>query len=444
MKIKNINKYLILALIAVIVGACTSTEVDSKFDQTPTERLNARKVELNDLLLSSELGWKAVYYTDSTQLGGFTHVFKFLPEGKVDMASDFDDDTTIHRSQYDIQVGSTVSLVFTTNNRIHLLSDAANFPTASLLGKGYLGDFQFYYYGQENGEIIFRTNRNGHELRFVKATADDWTNLAGGVVTNQNITGDATSPLFRLVEINDGSSVQQYNFDFNAAARFGIAESLTSNDSFNLALSYTPTGAVVKPAVVVKGQKLTNFVYDAATSNFVATGTGGVTATIKFTNTPPILTDDYKMMLPGRAANRFGYYPDDYIEDAPTNSVLFYEELENINASLPAGQSISSIQLYTNHALGNFIYYTFVGRAAIFHYVDVIEDAAGKKVILKHKSWNGNTTVAAPPFLASFDSHLTDPNGIYVKQENFKLGYTNIIYTLTSSSSSFRMSVWQL
>ena len=80
------------------------------------------------------------------------------------MASDFDTDTDIYKSQYEIQLGSTVSLVFTTKNRIHLLSDSNNSSYYSLEGKGYLGDFQFLYYGQENGEIVFKTNRTVKEF----------------------------------------------------------------------------------------------------------------------------------------------------------------------------------------------------------------------------------------------------------------------------------------
>ena len=157
MKTKNIFKYLMLIFLAVQLNSCVSTDAEQKFDESPTERLNKQKKELNDLLLSSENGWKAVYYTDDSQLGGFTHLFKFLPDGKVDMASDFDADTDIHNSQYEIQLGSTVSVVFTTKNKIHLLSDANNSPLAA--GKGFLGDFQFLYYGQENGDLVFRTNR---------------------------------------------------------------------------------------------------------------------------------------------------------------------------------------------------------------------------------------------------------------------------------------------
>lgn len=446
MKVKNIFSYLLVALLALQLVACSSTDAEQKFDQTPTERLNAQKKELNDLLLSSEYGWKAIYFTDSTQLGGFTHLFKFLPNGKVDMASDFDTDTAVYNSQYDIQLGSTVSLVFTTANRIHLLSDSNSFPSAALRGKGYLGDFQFLYYGQEKGDIIFRTNRTVQELRFVKATAQDWIDLPKNAVTLSTINGTPTSPLFRLLVTNDGTATHNFDFDFNSNARFGEAISLDPaySESYNFGFYYTPTAAVAKPAVIVKGQKLTNFIYDSASDNFIATGTDGVSATIKFTNTPPRLTDDYKILLPGKVFANFGYYVGDYTEGASTNSQLFVNKLAGINAKLPKGVTIESVQIYLNHSLGNFIYYTFAGSPALFHYIDVVEDAAGKKIILKHKSWNGNTTAATPAFLADFDKNLVDPNGIYVKKESFKLSYTNTVYTFTSSSSSFRMTTWQL
>ncbi|MCD0476379.1 DUF4302 domain-containing protein [Flavobacterium sp. EDS] len=446
MKIKNIFSYLIVAIFALQLVACTNTDTEQKFDQTPTERTNAQKKELNDLLLSSEYGWKAIYFTDSTQLGGFTHLFKFLPNGKVNMASDFNTDTKMYNSQYEIQLGSTVSVVFTTASRIHLLSDSNNFPTAALRGKGYLGDFQFLYYGQDKEDIIFRTNRTVQELRFVKATAEDWSDLNKNAITLNNINGTATSPLFRLLVTNDGTATHNFDFDFNTNARFGEATSLdpTYDESYNFGFSYTPTGAIAKPAVVVKGQKLANFIFDSVNNSFVATGSDGVSATIKYTNTPPTLTDDYKVLLPGKVGARFGYFPDDLTAGASTNSQFFIDELAKINASLPDGITLGSVQLYLNHSLGNFIYYTFNGRSAVFHYIDVEEDAVGKKIIFKHKSWNGNTTSAAPSFLASFDKNLVNASGVYVKKENFRLTYANSVYTFTSSVSSFRMTTWLL
>jgi hypothetical protein len=446
MKAQNIYKYLIAGFIALLLAACTNTDAEQKFEETPTERLNSQKKELNDLLLSSENGWKAVYFTDNTVLGGYTHIFKFAADGTVQMASDFDDDTDVYKSEYEIQLGSTVSLVFTTANRIHMLSESDNYPIDELESEGYRGDFQFLYYGQENGEIIFRTNRSHQELRFVKATAKDWTDLPKNIDMIDNVIGAPTRPLFRSLETNDGKTIHKFDFTFSEVTRFAEANSLEAGYSVTLdmGIGYSPTGIVVSPAVEVGGQKLSFFVYNDIDGSFTATGTNGVSATIKYSTTPPVLTDDYKIVLPGMVYSRFGYYANDYTEDAVTNSPLFKAELAKINASLPAGQSLSSIQLYFNHSLGTFIYYTFVGRSALQHFVTVEEDAVGKKIILKHKSWNGNTTVATPAFLAGFDKHFMDVKGIYVKKESFKLYYSEAVYTFTSSSNPFRITTWKL
>ncbi|MCV9928617.1 DUF4302 domain-containing protein [Flavobacterium sp. LS1R49] len=448
MKVKNIFSYLIVAIFALQLVACTNnTDAEQKFDQTPTERTNARKKELNDLLLSSEHGWKAVYFTDSTQLGGFTHLFKFLPNGKVDMASDFDTDTDVYNSQYEIQLGSTVSVVFTTANRIHLLSDSNDYPTAALRGKGFLGDFQFLYYGQDKGDIVFRTNRTVQELRFVKATAQDWIDLPKNATTLDNINGDMTSPLFRLLVTNDGTATHNFDFDFNSYARFGEATSLdpTYSESYLFGFAYTPTSAVAKPAVVVKGQKLTNFVYDSPTNTFVATGTGGVSATIKYTNAPPVLTNDYKSLLAGvgNPPTVFGYISAN-LYTAPSNSDYCKYLLDRANATLPAAQKISRVQLYFNTAANqNYIQYQFNGgKASITHLVTTSEDAVNKTIILKDAGWT--VVASAYAFLKELDAELVNPKGLYVKKETFRITYSNTIYTFTSASSPFRITSYAL
>ena len=447
MKIKHLYKYLFAALLVLHLSSCNdNTDAEQKFDQTPTERLNAQKTELNELLLSSEFGWKAVYFTDNTVLGGYTHLFRFAKDGTVQMASDFDSDTKVYKSEYEIQLGSTVSVVFTTKNRIHLLSESNNYPIPALEAKGYLGDFQFLYYGQENGNIVFKTNRNNRELRFVKATAEDWTDLSENLIMEQNVIGGEDRPLFRLLETNDGTTTHKFDFSFTAATRFAESNSIETgySVSYNMGVGYTPTGIVVSPAVEVGGQKLTNFTYSDTDGSFTATGTNGVSAVIKYTDKPLALTDDYKLLLPGQPLGWFGFFIDDYTVEAATNSPLFYAEIEKINAALPEGQSISTIEIYSNSRIGTFIYYSFVGRAPLQHFVTVEEDEAGKKMILKHKSWNGNTTVATPAILASFDKYLMDPEGIYVKKENFRLVYSEPVYTFTSASSPFRMTTWKL
>lgn len=454
MKVKNIFCYLIVAILALQLGACSNSEAEQKFDQTPTERLNAQKKELNDLLLSSEYGWKAIYFTDSTQLGGFTHLFKFLPNGKVDMASDFDIDTAIYNSQYEIQLGSTVSLVFTTANRIHLLSDSNDYPTGALRGKGFLGDFQFLYYGQEKGDVIFRTNRTVQELRFVKATAQDWIDIDKNAVTLQNMNGGAQGALFSLFETNDGTTVHPFDYDFNGRARFAVATSSdpTYAENYNMAFSYTATGAVAKPALVVKGQKLSNFIYDSAADNFVATGTGGVSATIKFTNTPLTLTDDYKILIPANANVVYGH-DRSILEIAATNSSFFISLFKQIESSLPAGYTLGRIQPWFNTSSGSYVEYRIITPAGaairIYHFFTLTSDAQKRTITLNPTAtWKQGSTfanavpVAAPAFLKNMDDQLMNPGGLYVKKETFKVGGSNTVFTFTSATNNFRMTTW--
>lgn len=443
MKTKNIFRYLMLIFLTVQLNSCVSTDAEQKFNESPTERLNKQKKELNDLLLSAENGWKAVYYTDDSQLGGFTHLFKFLPDGKVDMASDFDDDTEIHNSQYEIQLGSTVSLVFTTKNKIHLLSDANNSPLAA--GKGFLGDFQFLYYGQENNGILFKTNRTVKDVHFVKATAEDWADLKKNTLTNENMTGNIFSPLFRILETNDGGSVKKYDLNFNSVTRFGTAVPLQegNSESLNLAVAYTPTGITVKPAVVVGTQSLTDFVYNATDKSFIATGTNGATAAIKFSNAPPRLTDDYKILLDGNPQLVISYIAAN-LYDAASTSPYARSILDKVNATLPANQKISRIQIVFNNALnGSYIEYRFSGgKASIYHFVLTSEDPVNKTIILTNDGWTANSATRA--FLKILDDEITNPKGLYIKKESFTIFYSNVIYTYASASSPFRITNYRL
>lgn len=438
-----------IAFLAMSLGACTNnTDAEKIFDKTPVERIDAQKSELRTALLSSEFGWKAVYFTDDTQLGGFTHLFKFAADGKVQMASDFNADTNTYESQFDVVLGSTVSVVFTTFNRIHLLSDSNNFPTAALRGKGYLGDFQFLYYGkQANGDILFKSNRLVRDIRFVKATAQDWADLPKNIVSQQNLIGGIERPLFRLFEVNDGTTVKKYDFGYAPLPRYSSSRSIDTGSSevINMGVGFTPTGIVVSPALKVGGQELTNFEYNNTDGSFTATGTGGVSAKISYSNKPLVLTNDYKVTLPaaGRPSTGFAYIAAN-LATARTNSPLCKLLLNEINASLPANQKVNRVQ-FTFFAGGAAdIMYSFTGgKPTIYHRVTVTEDAVNKTIILKNQFWhNGTAIVAAPALLKKIDDALLDPAGLYVTKENFTIQFTNTLYTFTGASSSFRITTY--
>jgi hypothetical protein len=455
MKMKHIYKYLFAALLVLQLSSCNNdTDAEQKFDQTPTERLNAQKSELSNLLLSSEFGWKAVYFTDNTVLGGYTHLFRFAADGTVQMASDFDDDTAVYKSEYEVQLGSAVSLTFTTKNRIHLLSESDNYPIPALRAKGYKGDFQFLYYGQENGQIIFKANRTDTEIRFVKATAQDWADLPKNIDMIDNVIGDNTRPLFRLLETNDGTAKHQFDFSFSDVTRFAEANSIETgySVSYNMGIGYTPTGIVVSPAVEVAGQKLTNFVYNDVDGSFTATGTNGVTAIIKYSSTPLFLTDDYKILLPANANVVYGH-DRSILTLAPTNSPLFVSLFKKVEAALPAGTIMTRVQPYFNTPTGSYIEYRLVSSTGavtrVYHFFTLTADAQKKTITLNAMpQWRAGSTfanavpIAAPAFLKDLDDQLTNPAGLYFKRENFTVGATNTVYTFTAVSGPFRMTTW--
>ena len=452
MKIKNIFRFLIIAFLATQLGSCDSNEAEQKFDKTPAERINAKKKELNDVLLSSEYGWKAVYFTDNTQLGGFTHLFKFSADGKVAMASDFDSDTNIYNSDYSIEIGSTVSLLFSTKNRIHLLSDSNNYPTEALKGKGYKGDFQFLYYGQENGEIIFKTKRSFQELRFVKATAEDWTDLELHTEMAQNVKGSDERPLFRLLEINDGTEIHKLDFNYGSNTRFATANSVEQgySISYNMGIAFTKTGIIVSPALVVNNQELTEFIYDDSTRDFTATGTNGVSAVIKYSTKPLILTDDYQLLLPGGGNNVYAY--ERGLTESEANSPLFLSLLEDIEKAI--GVPLIRAQLWFNNPDGtNYIEY----RRSVddeteqryYHYFTVKADDVNKTVTFIPGVWKSGTAPAGasgmdpegpaiprPSFLKALDDEFMNPNGLYFT-EIPTIGYRG--YTFASTTTPFRM-----
>lgn len=444
MKITNIFKSLFAMILLLQLSACSpDTDAEKIFDETPTTRLNERKAELNALLLSSEFGWKAVYFTDNTVLGGYTHVFKFAKDGTVEMASDFDTDTKKYKSEYEIQLGSTVSLVFTTANRIHMLSESDNYPIPALRSKGYLGDFQFLYYGIENGEIVFKTNRNSQEVRFVKATAQDFDDLPKNFLIIPNVIGSNIFGANRGLEIVDGTTKKTYDFNpFSTVTRFTNYSNVTEINE--IGIGYAPNGLVISPAIVVGQQKLNNFVYNSTDGSFTATGTNGVSASIKYSNAPFVITDDYKNFALGQPQKVVGYIAPN-LTTAPSNSLSCNTLINKINATLPANQQLTRVQVVFNNAVnGTYIQYIFNGgKATITHFVTTKVDTANKTIILTDDGWSHNAATIA--VLKDIDAEITNPKGLYIKKEAFTYNASNTLYTLANASNNgFRITAYQL
>lgn len=285
-KNKFINKYVklscMLLLTFVVLQSCNNNdnEPEAIFEDSASVRYKKQIDELRATLRSSQDGWKTTYFTDNELLGGFTFLFKFTDDQNVEMASDLTDDTTSQTSEYDISVGSTVKLVFTTRNKIHDLSDSDNYPDPGLEGEGYKGDFNFLYYGQENEELIFKTEKSFVELRFKKAVADDWRDIANNRVMMQRMIGSPNNSVFRAFVKGDVPYALDYNTNRRYAKLNGQAE------SFGVGIGFNPNGISISPTIEHEGIMIENLDYNATEDSFETTSGGNVIAAIRYSNTP--------------------------------------------------------------------------------------------------------------------------------------------------------------
>ncbi|WP_218598110.1 DUF4302 domain-containing protein [Polaribacter sp. NJDZ03] len=257
-----INKISLIAVAFFILNACTTNnDPDEVFNEVPSVRLTKQKEDLRELLQSSEDGWKVTYFTDDSQLGGYTYLMDFTGDKTVEMDSDFGSTQgTRTASEWDVTLGSTVKLTFTTRNKIHELSDSNNAPDADLTGQGYLGSFEFLYYGTDGDNIIFRANRGFNEVIFKKATSADWSDLS----KNNTIVSAISGQLAYEV----GGDINF--FSFNNARRFVSNLDTQINDT-DFGIGYTPTGITISPAIIAdNGNGYSNFTLNDARNKFVS------------------------------------------------------------------------------------------------------------------------------------------------------------------------------
>lgn len=258
---RNIKVFFLLTIL--IVSSCSKNEAEPLFDNESATRIDNRINELRELLKSSPEGWRAVFFTDDTRFGGYTFNFRFKDDRVVEMISDFSGDGVSRvESEYDINLGATINLVFTSSGLIHDIANNTN-----------EGDFEFLYYEQDGEDLIFRTNRLFKEVRFEKIGADDWTNF-NLLDTNVNRLRNS---VFKSLKV--GSDV--YPISYDNGTRFA------STSLMNFGIGFTTTGLVISPAVDVGGEKVRNFDYDVTREEFVATDENGTElASIISPNTP--------------------------------------------------------------------------------------------------------------------------------------------------------------
>ncbi|MGO3708072.1 MAG: DUF4302 domain-containing protein [Mesonia hippocampi] len=289
MKLFNI-KFLLVGITSLILFSCEKdTGADPLFSENPTERINEQEKELRDLLKSSEHGWKVTYFTDHPeftnkyehQLGAWNFLFNFTDDRNVDMISDFSETpTTPEQSEYDIVVGSTTKLSFSTGSIITYFTGGANSPLFSgLRGQGHKADFEFLYYGKDGDDLIFKTNRFQITLKFEKATAEDWTtNMQQKINIKETLEAQVK---LKMETVIDGNTTVYNDVYYDIYSRYITNMETKGNvayeNDFSFGIGFTEEGLITAKPIVLGNEEIFNLTYNQGGNFFLGTSANGNT-----------------------------------------------------------------------------------------------------------------------------------------------------------------------
>ncbi|WP_341220957.1 DUF4302 domain-containing protein [Polaribacter atrinae] len=427
-KIKINTCQLIVALCLFVLSSCDeNNDPELLFEDTPTVRIEKSIAELKTALQGSENGWKTTYFTDDSELGGFTFLFDFISDSEVIMDSDFGTPDVSATSLYDITLGSTVKLTFTTKNVIHQLSDSNNFPDDDLRGQGYKGSFEFLYFKTEGDDILFKSNRDRDiVIRFSKASKEDWTSLTSlnKTMLETNIPKNPLKSVFRNITLESGGKTTLYGFSFNEARRFATVTAI-SKDAVKTDLSFgiapTPTGFIVSPAIEIENVVLEEFIYNLDDDEFVAE-VDGVKITLSYADELSFLLPFYDFGNESRGNNNMRLYRTNLPNSdlSSENFINFYKEWEAHFTATQSGRTVTRVYLYNLETVDNSfvqVRYLSSGRSFSLNFkftYTVTEDATGNKIYKLTETLPVNTTRRAG-ILPLLDFLFRD-SGFYVQK----------------------------
>ncbi|ALJ06093.1 hypothetical protein APS56_13550 [Pseudalgibacter alginicilyticus] len=332
--------------------SCNNDNEETLFSETPAERIANQNSELLNLLLSETQGYKVVYFPKNDEFGGFTFYMKFSEDGTVQMTSDFDSETGIETSSYEVRIGTTTELIFTTRNHIQKVSNP-DYP--GLVGTGFKGTSVFQYFGYENGVINFKDIRNrdlGHfsmtPSNLSNFTAESIEKVEASFARRQSVIPSETTSVIQSLKIETDAKVSRFNLNYDelslhASPSIIIEENgVATINEFNFGIAFTEEGLIISPALEFEGEVYETFDYDVNSNSFIAT-VNGTTATI-FDSDPAFLKDDvYELGFPGH--QEFWYFPE---EDGvnPLTSPGFDALVETLNLNLQNDPATSDWSFY--------------------------------------------------------------------------------------------------
>lgn len=258
----NIFKLLLLLLPLLVFQSCMKDQEDL-FDEPSSLRMQNTLDKTRKVLEGSEKGWLIDYYVgDNQQYGGYAFTVKF-DSLTCTASSELSTDTAT--SYYKLTTDDGPVLTFDTYNTVlHALAT----PSADNY-EGLHADYEFIILSADSNEVVLKGKKTGTIMKMhpLTETPSVYLNSVQSTIGNFVINGasgtvDKTN-LAILVDIDN----RQIEYS-------------SSNDSTitgSTAFTITDKGIRLYEPIIVNGQKLQNFIFDADKTILTCTDVSNVT-----------------------------------------------------------------------------------------------------------------------------------------------------------------------
>ena len=258
----NIFKLLLLLLPLLIFQSCMKDQEDV-FDEPSSLRMQKALDNTRKVLEGSEKGWLIDYYVgDNQQYGGYAFTVKF-DSLTCTASSELSTDTAT--SYYKLTTDDGPVLTFDTYNTVlHALAT----PSADNY-EGLHADYEFIILSADSNEVVLKGKKTGSIMKMhpLTETPSVYLNSVQSTIGNFVINGAS-------------GTVDKTNLDILVDIDNRQIEYSSSNDSTitgSTAFTITDKGVRLYEPIIVNGQKLQNFIFDADKTTLTCTDVSNVT-----------------------------------------------------------------------------------------------------------------------------------------------------------------------
>lgn len=258
----NIFKLLLLLLPLLVFQSCMKDQEDV-FDEPSSLRMQKALDNTRKVLRESEKGWLIDYYVgDNQKYGGYAFTVKF-DSLTCTASSELSADTAT--SYYKLTTDDGPVLTFDTYNTVlHALAT----PSADNY-EGSHADYEFIILSADSNEVVLKGKKTGSIMKMhpLTETPSVYLNSVQSTIGNFVINGAS-------------GTVDKTNLDILVDIDNRQIEYSSSNDSTitgSTAFTITDKGVRLYEPIIVNGQKLQSFIFDADKTTLTCTDASNVT-----------------------------------------------------------------------------------------------------------------------------------------------------------------------